>query len=450
MRRAVRLSITGTTTEDQTLTAPTRSSIADADGLGAFSYQWQRDGVAIAGATGSTYTLGDADVGASISVVVSYTDGNGTAESLTSAAVGPVANVNDAPSGAPSITGTATEDQTLSADTSSIADADGLGAFSYQWQRDGVAIGGATASTYTLGDADVGASISVVVSYTDGNGTAESLTSAAVGPVANVNDAPSGAPVVTGTTTEDQTLSTDTSSIADADGLGAFSYQWQRNGVAIGGATASTYTLGDADVGASISVVVSYTDGNGTAESLTSAAVGPVANVNDAPSGSPSITGTATEDQTLSADTSSIADADGLGAFSYQWQRDGVAIGGATASTYTLGDADVGASISVVVSYTDANGTAESLTSAAAGPIANVNDAPVITSNGGGAMASLAIAENQRAVTTVTSADVDGAAPRYAIAGGADASRFTIDAGGRHLVLRRRAELRSTVGRRPR
>ncbi len=65
----------------------------------------------------ATYTLGDADVGASISVVVSYTDGNGTAESLTSAAVGPVANVNDAPSGAPSITGTATEDQTLTAPT---------------------------------------------------------------------------------------------------------------------------------------------------------------------------------------------------------------------------------------------------------------------------------------------------------------------------------------------
>ncbi len=159
------------------------------------------------------------------------------AESLTSAAVGPVANVNDAPSGAPSITGTATEDQTLSADTSSIADADGLGAFSYQWQRDGVAIGGATASTYTLGDADVGASIRVVVSYTDGNGTTESLTSAAVGPVANVNDAPTGTPSITGTATEDQTLSADTSSIADADGLGAFSYQWQRNGVAIGGAT---------------------------------------------------------------------------------------------------------------------------------------------------------------------------------------------------------------------
>ncbi len=395
--------VTGTATEDQTLTADT-STIADADGLGAFSYQWQRNGIDIVGAVASTYTLGDADVGTNIRVVVSYTDGHGTAESLTSASVGPVANVNDAPTGAPVITGTATEDQTLTADTSTIADADGLGAFSYQWQRNGIDIVGATGSTYTLDDADVGTNIRVVVSYTDGNGTAESLTSAAVGPVANVNDGPTGAPVITGTATEDQTLGTDTSSITDADGLGSFSYQWQRNGVNIVGATGSTYTLGDADVGTNIRVVVCYTDGNGTAESLTSASVGPIANVNDAPTGAPVITGTATEDQTLTADTTTIADADGLGAFSYQWQRNGVDIVGATGSTYTLGDADVGTNIRVVVSYTDGNGTAESLTSAAVGPVANVNDAPT----GAPVVTGTATEDQTLSADTSSIADADG------------------------------------------
>ena len=127
---------------------------------------------------------------------VSYTDGHGTAESLTSANAGPVVNVNDAPTGAVTIAGSATEDQVLTADTSTIADADGLGAFTYQWVRstDGgttwSSIAGATASTYTLGDADVNALIEVSVAYTDGQGSAESLTSANVGPVANVNDAP--------------------------------------------------------------------------------------------------------------------------------------------------------------------------------------------------------------------------------------------------------------------
>lgn len=102
--------------------------------------------------------------------------------------------VNDAPTGAVTISGTATEDQTLSAITSTIADADGLGAFSYQWERasNGTwsAISGATAGTYTLGDNDVGQFVRVKVSYTDGQGTNESLTSAATNAVANVNDAP--------------------------------------------------------------------------------------------------------------------------------------------------------------------------------------------------------------------------------------------------------------------
>jgi phage gp29-like protein len=370
--------VDGTPTEDQVLTANT-GAIADADGLGPFSYQWLRDGTAITGATGATYTLGDADVGTQISVRVDYTDARGTAESLTSAAVGPIANVNDAPTGLPVVDGTPTEDQVLTANTGAIADADGLGPFSYQWLRDGTTISGATGATYTLGDADVGTQISVRVDYTDARGTAESLTSAAVGPIANVNDAPTGLPVVDGTPTEDQVLTANTGAIADADGLGVFSYQWLRDGTVISGATGATYTLGDADVGTQISVRVDYTDARGTAESLTSATVGPIANVNDAPTGLPVVDGTPTEDQVLSANTGAIADADGLGAFSYQWLRDGSAITGATSATYTLGDADVGSQISVRVDYTDARGTAESLTSAAVGPIANVNDAPVLT-----------------------------------------------------------------------
>ena len=83
----------------------------------------------------------------------------------------------------------------------------------------------------------------------------------------------------------------------------------------------------------------------------------------------------------LTADTSGISDADGLGAFSYQWLRNGGVIAGATAGTYTLGDADVGTLISVQVAYTDAQGTGEGpLTSAQTAAVASVNDAPVISS----------------------------------------------------------------------
>ena len=122
---------------------------------------------AIGGATGSTYTLGDADVGAMISVQVSYTDLQGTNESVTSAQTAAVANINDAPTGSVNISGTPTEDQILTASTHWPTPMAWV-PFSYQWYRDGVAIGGATGTTYTLGDADVGATITVTGSYTDG------------------------------------------------------------------------------------------------------------------------------------------------------------------------------------------------------------------------------------------------------------------------------------------
>ncbi len=124
---------------------------------------------------------------------VSYTDGQESSESLLSAQTAAVANVNDAPVGAPFITGTVAEDQVLTADTTGISDDDGLGVLSYQWLRDGADIGGATSSTYTVTSADVGTRISVVVSYTDGQGGDESVTSAQTAVVADLNVAATAA-----------------------------------------------------------------------------------------------------------------------------------------------------------------------------------------------------------------------------------------------------------------
>jgi hypothetical protein len=66
-------------------------------------------------------------------------------------------------------------------------------------------------------------------------------------------------------------------------------------------------------------------------------------------------------------------------------------------------------------------------TQALAITITNVNEAPLITSNGGGATAALTVAENGLAVTTVTSTDPENAARTYSISGGADAAKFAID-----------------------
>ncbi|WDG54802.1 beta strand repeat-containing protein [Pseudomonas chlororaphis] len=63
--------------------------------------------------------------------------------------------------------------------------------------------------------------------------------------------------------------------------------------------------------------------------------------------------------------------------------------------------------------------------------IAGSNDLPTITSNGGGTTASISVAENTAAVTTVAATDVDLPAQTlsYSIVGGADAAKFSIVSG---------------------
>ena len=106
----------------------------------------------------------------------------GLGESLTATFAAP----NSPATGAPTISGTAQVSQTLTANTSGIADADGLTnvTYSYQWLagRDTV-IGGATSSTYTLEASDVDEVITVRVTFTDDAGNEESLTSAATAAV---------------------------------------------------------------------------------------------------------------------------------------------------------------------------------------------------------------------------------------------------------------------------
>ena len=85
--------------------------------------------------------------------------------------------------------------------------------------------------------------------------------------------------------------------------------------------------------------------------------------------GKPEITGTIEVGETLTADTSRIADGDGLTSvsYSYRWVRvDGTTesnITGATGSTYTLVAADEGKGIRVKVSFNDDAGNPETLTS---------------------------------------------------------------------------------------
>ena len=117
--------ISGVLEPGETLTANT-DAISDGDGPETlvFSYQWQADGVNIAGATNQTFDLTTDQSGKEITVVVTYTDDGGTTENLTSDATDSIAYINSDPAGAVAIIddGTPQAGETLSVDISGVTD----------------------------------------------------------------------------------------------------------------------------------------------------------------------------------------------------------------------------------------------------------------------------------------------------------------------------------------
>uniref|UniRef100_Q3APA7 DUF4347 domain-containing protein n=1 Tax=Chlorobium chlorochromatii (strain CaD3) TaxID=340177 RepID=Q3APA7_CHLCH len=389
------VTITGTAKQGEALTA--KNTLADADGMGTVSYQWQSssDGTnwsAINGATASTYKLTAAEVGKQISVVANYTDGHNTPESKASVATVAVANTNDAPTGTVKITGSGQQGAILAADTSTLADADGLPTtLAYQWYAGGVIITGATNGTYQLTKNEVGKAITVKVSYTDGGGTPESVTSLATSAISNVNDAPTGGVTIDGLAKQGQRLTVDTSTLFDDDGIptNKLGYQWQAGGLNIANATESSYKLTQAEVGKAITVKVTYTDLQGTTEAVTSDATASVANVNDTPTGTITISKidddgnkvdltAAPQQNDILVASNTLVDGDGPPALAvtYQWQANGADINGAVGRYFEVTQAEVGKTMGVVASYTDAFKNPESVSSTATAAVVNVNDAP--------------------------------------------------------------------------
>jgi ELWxxDGT repeat protein len=303
---------------------------------------------------------------------------------------------NAAPTGEPDVAGTPTQGQVLTASHGTLADADGFdsAAVTYHWQRESGAgqftdIADATGPTYTLTQDDVGHQVRVMASYTDGRDNAESVAGAPTAAIANVNDVPQGTPAVTGMLQQGAVLTADIGTLTDADGLDSTSvqYRWQRGDghgdyADIADAAGAQYTLTQADVGHEIRVMASYTDGFGQAEEVPGTATAAIANVNDAPQGTPAVTGMLQQGAVLTAGIGTLTDADGLDGTSvqYRWQRgdghDGwVDIDGANAEAYTLVSADVGHSIRAVAHYTDLLETAEM---AASLPTARIGDDNVL------------------------------------------------------------------------
>ena len=318
---------------------------------------------------------------------------NSPTATVTGPAEAPPTNTSAA--GAPTISGTPQVEQTLTADTSSITDEDGLTnvSYSYQWIAGGSDIAGATGSTYTLTASEQGQTIQVRVTFTDDADNEETLTSEATETVAAAapasltaafHDLPDSHDGSTAFTfrilfSEDVGISyvnmrDDAFSLSEGDVTGARRVDGRNDLWEI-----TVEPDDNSDVGITLPANRSCTTTgaictredsprqltNSPTATVTGPAEAPPTNTSAA--GAPTISGTPQVEQTLTADTSPITDEDGLTnvSYSYQWIAGGSDIAGATGSTYTLTASEQGQTIQVRVTFTDDADNEETLTSEA-------------------------------------------------------------------------------------
>ncbi len=283
------------------------ASVRDRDGVATASYQWKVRGdngrwEDIEGAVSNSLVLGEEYAGERLRVVVTYTDNAGHRATLTksfkvlpdqvelpvsepgappSPEVPPVPEPEPPPPPAPNSPGVVTLGSSSASGfiegaviTANVADADGLGSVSYQWQRKAPNgawqnIAGATSKNFTIGFSDGGSELRVRATYTDGGGNNEApqATILAVD-VDRPGDlaVTSSAGFVVGAQVKAQ--------VSDPDGVGPVTYQWSSKStdgefLAIPGATGSTYTLINNDAGHELRATATYIDLQGHETTLT-------------------------------------------------------------------------------------------------------------------------------------------------------------------------------------
>jgi hypothetical protein len=380
-------SVMGTTTQDETLTANEGSWTNDPYG---YDYQWQRcnaagsDCASISGATGSSYDLTWDDAGSTIRVVVDAYNDSGTSHmfgvSDTSAVVEGLAPENTS---RPTISGTTTQGQTLSAVPGTWTN-DPTG-YTYQWQRCDSSdsncsdISGATDSSYLLVWADAGSRLQVSVHASNDYATSREVITNPTAVVLGLAPANDVLPSISGWTDEGRTLTADPGTWSN--GPGVFNYHWLRcdsagdNCVAIPGASEPSYSVVDDDIGQTIRVAVDTSNDYGSSDSATSDATNVIAGTAPVNTSPPTIAGTTVQGSTLAANRGSWTGSPG--SYSYQWQRCGssgascVDIAGASNDTYILSASDVGHTLVIVVGTGNGSTPAASNRFPASGTIAS-------------------------------------------------------------------------------
>lgn len=374
--------VTGTTMDGATLSATTGAWSGSPTMT--YAFQWRRCNTSGAacidiGAGAATYVLTSADVSGTVRVVVTATNAAGPGAPATSAATPSIAVAPPvASTPLPSISGVFVRNDTLSTTPGAFTGTAPF-TYSYQWWRCDAAgascvdVAGATSATYLLAVADVGKTMrSRVTAHSGQLSATATVTSPPTPVIATALVAPSEAEqvTITGGAFEHGSLTVVPATFAGTAPI-AHAYQWKRcDGLGLNcsdvtdtsDSSGATWLLDAADVGSTLVVVDTATNGAGSATSTSDATDVVIATVPALVTSPPAIVGQLEEGAVITADPGSW---DGAPAptFAYTWLRCDVAgtscapISGATDATYALVAADVGRAVMVRVVGSNAFGS---------------------------------------------------------------------------------------------
>lgn len=333
-----------------------------AAGTAPITFQWQKDDVDIAGATDSNYTTPAttlSDSGLLFRCIVSNPAGVDTSDkALLQVSVNPIA---------PTITTQPTQQSVTEGEPATFTvSATGTAPLSYQWQKGGVDVSGATNSSYTTPAtalADSGLVFRCIVNNIAGADTSDNalliVNSMPVKPTITTQPKPNT--VLLGETATFSLIATGTSPL---------SFQWQKDEVDIPGATNPSYptpAVTKLDDGAVYRCIVSNSIGKDTSDNATLSV-----------HWAPEIT-TQPVSQTVEAGnlvTISVTASGNPNVLTYQWKKNGVNISGATSNSHTITSVQVADAGSYTVDVTNVVST---VTSDAA--ILTIHTAPTISTH---------------------------------------------------------------------
>ncbi len=344
-----------------------------------YSYQWELCNASggacseIEGATANEFTIPDGDAGHTLRAVVTAKNSAGMA-TATSEPSGEIAGVGPVNTEQPTVSGTATAGQILTASSGKWSGTEPI-TYQYEWLRCNASGGECTQAAapsilplYTVAAADVGHTLraNVIATNVAGKGEAQSEPTANVSGVAPSN---SIAPLVLGLDLTGQTLTATEGTWTGTEPI-SYAFRWQRCGKAgsecadISGADKSTYKLVDADAAHTVRVVVTAKNVAGSTEKE-SAASGEVLGVGPQNTELPTISGEAKEGQILTASSGKWSGTEPI-TYQYEWLRcnsEGKsceqAAGASILPTYSVVAKDVGHRLVAKVIATNIAGTGE-------------------------------------------------------------------------------------------